>query len=218
MRKYAGFFLALVGVCLLSPAQAKVLIDIDLSAQTMHVEGSSGSLRLADLLGARRLCDARRHILAAEPADDPLFEEILSFADAAFDLFRRRLCDPRHLRDGLARPAGLAWLRADFAAERRNSFRNGEGRRRDDPYHRPAAGDALCRAAPASPSLLCRRAARLGSAAVAIAAVGATRQGRNGARAHMAEGKITTAKSSSTRQVKRSSSAGMSGASAGGIG
>jgi hypothetical protein len=43
MRKYAGFFLALVGVCLLSPAQAKVLIDIDLSAQTMHVEGSGGS-------------------------------------------------------------------------------------------------------------------------------------------------------------------------------
>ncbi len=43
MRKCAGFFLALVGVCLLSPAQAKVMIDIDLSAQSMHVEGSTGT-------------------------------------------------------------------------------------------------------------------------------------------------------------------------------
>ncbi len=43
MAKFARFFLAFAGVCLLSPAQAKVMIDIDLSAQSMHVESSSGS-------------------------------------------------------------------------------------------------------------------------------------------------------------------------------
>lgn len=43
MRKSAGVFLALVGVFLLSPAQARVTIDIDLSAQSMHVEGSGGT-------------------------------------------------------------------------------------------------------------------------------------------------------------------------------
>ncbi len=43
MAKLAGFFVALVGVFLFSPAQAKVMIDIDLSAQSMHVESSSGS-------------------------------------------------------------------------------------------------------------------------------------------------------------------------------
>src|ERR1700728_4440335 len=43
MSKYAGVLFTLGGMLLLSPAQAKVLIDIDLSAQTMHVEGSGGT-------------------------------------------------------------------------------------------------------------------------------------------------------------------------------
>jgi hypothetical protein len=43
MSKYAGVLFSLGGILLLSPAQAKVLIDIDLSAQTMHVEGSGGT-------------------------------------------------------------------------------------------------------------------------------------------------------------------------------
>jgi hypothetical protein len=43
MSKYAGVLFALGSLLLLSPAQAKVLIDIDLSAQSMHVAGSGGT-------------------------------------------------------------------------------------------------------------------------------------------------------------------------------
>jgi L,D-transpeptidase catalytic domain len=43
MCKYARVCLALGGVLLLSPAQAKVQIDIDLSSQTMHVVSSNGT-------------------------------------------------------------------------------------------------------------------------------------------------------------------------------
>ncbi|MGP8233516.1 MAG: L,D-transpeptidase [Methylovirgula sp.] len=43
MRTFIGFLLLLSGIFTVSPAAAKVVIDIDLSAQTMHVQGSSGS-------------------------------------------------------------------------------------------------------------------------------------------------------------------------------
>ncbi len=43
MRKFIGLLLLLSGVFAVSPAMAKVVIDIDLSGQTMHVQGSSGT-------------------------------------------------------------------------------------------------------------------------------------------------------------------------------
>ena len=83
-----GFSSLLVGVCLLSPAQAKVLIDIDLSAQTMHVGRIGRLLRHWPISSARDgYVTPDGTFSCAEPAIDPLFEEILSFADAAFDLF-----------------------------------------------------------------------------------------------------------------------------------
>jgi hypothetical protein len=43
MRQFAGFLIFLGGLFLFSPANAKVQIDIDLSAQTMHVTSSTGT-------------------------------------------------------------------------------------------------------------------------------------------------------------------------------
>ena len=43
MRKLFALFFPLSGLVAVSPASAKVLIDIDLSAQTMHVVASSGT-------------------------------------------------------------------------------------------------------------------------------------------------------------------------------
>jgi hypothetical protein len=43
MSKYAGVVFTLGSMLMLSPAQARVLIDIDLSAQSMHVQGSGGT-------------------------------------------------------------------------------------------------------------------------------------------------------------------------------
>jgi hypothetical protein len=43
MRQFASAFLVLIGAFFFSPANATVQIDIDLSAQTMHVVSSTGS-------------------------------------------------------------------------------------------------------------------------------------------------------------------------------
>ncbi|MDR3409194.1 MAG: L,D-transpeptidase [Methylovirgula sp.] len=43
MRNVIGFLLLLSGIFAVSPAAAKVVIDIDLSSQTMHVVSSSGA-------------------------------------------------------------------------------------------------------------------------------------------------------------------------------
>ena len=69
------------------------------------------NLRLADLLGPGRSCDAARGFPAASPLHDGPFGQVRQCADAALDLLLWPVCDSRHDRGRQSRPAGVAWLR-----------------------------------------------------------------------------------------------------------
>ena len=71
---------------------------------------------------------------------DALFQEISHVADAPRDLLSRRLRDPRHLFDRIARPARLARLRTPVTRQCSNTLRHGEAGGRADLDQRDAAG------------------------------------------------------------------------------
>src|ERR1019366_2834628 len=89
-------------------------------------------LRLAGFHGPLGLSDAARDLQALYVAAHPLFAQISYVADAVFHLFRRRLCDPRHLFDGIAWPSRLARVHSTSARQCRAPVPHGAGRRRPD--------------------------------------------------------------------------------------
>src|SRR5439155_25446853 len=68
--------------------------------------------RVAGLHRAQRLWHAERRLRAADDGAALALQEILQFADAAFDLLLSRLRHSRHQRPPSSWRPGLAWLRA----------------------------------------------------------------------------------------------------------
>ena len=89
-------FLSLFALTTLAlPASAKVLISVDKSTQQMSVSVDGVPRYSIDRSGGIR--DAKRYLPSPAFGSLVVFEAVLQFANASFDLFPRRLRDPRQL-------------------------------------------------------------------------------------------------------------------------
>src|SRR5215510_5285894 len=109
---------------------------LDRQEHTTNVgfRGWRAALSLGGLDRPRRLRHAERHVSAATNGKNVVFEGVLQFAHAAFDLLPRRLRDPRQLRDPSPRRPRFPWLHQAASRERRYAVRPGqaEGNERHD--------------------------------------------------------------------------------------
>jgi hypothetical protein len=97
MRAILGACALCCGIFSMPEADASVLINIDLSSQTMHVNSDMGSYDW-------RISTARSGYRTPRGTYRPYQLQRTHYshkyhyvADALFHLFRRRLCDPWHL-------------------------------------------------------------------------------------------------------------------------
>ena len=108
-----------------SRAYAHVEINIDLSSQTMIVHSGSGETYVWPISSGRTGHPTPRGVFRPSALRHCPLRQVRQRADAALHLLLWPIRDSRHDGGQKSRPAGVAWLRSDFARERGDVVRHG---------------------------------------------------------------------------------------------